>query len=602
LPQHILAVMLFDRPRRRGRRGGLFPIMSLQTPQQSRIERLIAITRVVMASTALLAVWLDPSQPARYAQTAYVSLTCYLVYALALALLAWQAVVFLGRLKFITHVLDLVFFALLIYLTEGSTSPFYVYFVFSLVCATLRWRWPGTFWTALVALTMFVGMGVYAATVWRDPAFALNRIIVRAVYLAVAAALLAYLAAHKRRVDSHMSKLAAWPRGTFREIAALAQNELAHAADLLHAPRAVMLWEEPEEPWIHLAVWSHNECHLSREPPDMFDRPVAEPLIDASFFSPDVRVPVPRVLYTSSGGLHSWDGAPLHPNVQTRFAIGSVLSSRLRGATFEGRLFFLDMRRFTPDELVVSDIVAHQVVADMDQFYLSRRLQQAAVTEERLRLARNLHDGLLQSLTGMSLQMAAVRRLLEENLHAARDHLLEIQRLIADEQRDLRFLVRELKSATLDTAKTDFSLATRLEAVSKQIERQWGLRVELDVKLSGPQLPTELAHEIYYIVHEALVNAARHACASAVCATIEQQSDRVQIAVADNGRGFPFQGRYTLAALMSLQLGPAMLRDRVASLGGTLALDSTAAGSRLAICLPLASLGGYPAHPLSARR
>jgi signal transduction histidine kinase len=202
----------------------------------------------------------------------------------------------------------------------------------------------------------------------------------------------------------------------------------------------------------------------------------------------------------------------------------------------------------------------------------------------------------------MSLQMAAVRRLLEENLHAARDHLLEIQRLIADEQRDLRFLVRELKSATLDAAKTDFSLATRLEAVSKQIERQWGLRVELDVKLSGPQLPTELAHEIYYIVHEALVNAARHACASAVCATIEQQSDRVQIAVADNGRGFPFQGRYTLAALMSLQLGPAMLRDRVASLGGTLALDSTAAGSRLAICLPLASLGGYPAHPLSARR
>jgi hypothetical protein len=48
----------------------------------------------------------------------------------------------------------------------------------------------------------------------------------------------------------------------------------------------------------------------------------------------------------------SWDGAPLHPNVQTRFAIGPVLSPRLRGATFEGRLLFLDMRRLTPDELV----------------------------------------------------------------------------------------------------------------------------------------------------------------------------------------------------------------------------------------------------------
>jgi len=76
--------------------------MSLQSPQQSRIEQLIAITRVVMAVAALLAIWLDPSQPAKYARVAYASLTCYLVYALALALLAWQAVVSLRRLRFTT--------------------------------------------------------------------------------------------------------------------------------------------------------------------------------------------------------------------------------------------------------------------------------------------------------------------------------------------------------------------------------------------------------------------------------------------------------------------------------------------------------------------
>jgi signal transduction histidine kinase len=247
---------------------------------------------------------------------------------------------------------------------------------------------------------------------------------------------------------------------------------------------------------------------------------------------------------------------------------------------------------------VVGGIVAHQVVADMDQFYLSRRLQEAAVTEERLRLARNLHDGLLQSLTGMSLQMAAVRRLLEGNLHAARDHLLEIQRLIAEEQRDLRFLVRDLRSAPLDASTTDFSLVARLDAVSKQIERQWGLRVELAMKVAESQLPGGLARDIYYIVHEALVNAARHASASAVCAELELYDDQVRITIADNGRGFPFRGHYTLADLMSLQLGPVMLRDRVASLGGSLALDSTATGSRLVICLPLAFHKGPHTNPL----
>jgi hypothetical protein len=250
--------------------------------------------------------------------------------------------------------------------------PFFVYFVFSMVCATLRWRWQETLWTAMAALTMFIGIGVYAAIELHDPDFALNRIVIRAVYLTLAAALLGYLGVHKRRVDSNMSKLAAWPRGTFREVSALVQNELAHAADLLHAPRVLMFWEEPDEPWIYLAVWSCNAFHLSCEPPDTFDRLVAEPLIDASFFSPDVCVPVPRVLYTSFAGLFSWNGAPLHPTMQTRFTIGSVLSPHLRGVTFEGRLFFLDMRRLTPDELVLSDIIAHQVVADMDQFWLSR--------------------------------------------------------------------------------------------------------------------------------------------------------------------------------------------------------------------------------------
>ena len=150
-------------------------------------------------------------------------------------------------------------------------------------------------------------------------------------------------------------------------------------------------------------------------------------------------------------------------------------------------------------------------------------------------------------------------------------------------------------------SKADFSLVSRLEAVSEQIERQWGLRVELSVKLPEPPLPTELTHEIYYIVHEALVNAARHACASTVCAEIERQNDHVRITVADNGRGFPFRGRYALPALMSLQLGPVMLRDRVASLGGTLALDSTATGSCLVICLPLAAAEEHPANLWSSR-
>jgi two-component system NarL family sensor kinase len=148
---------------------------------------------------------------------------------------------------------------------------------------------------------------------------------------------------------------------------------------------------------------------------------------------------------------------------------------------------------------------------------------------------------------------------------------------------------------TRDVSGAAFGFALRLEAVSKQIERQWGLRVELSMKLPEPQIPTALAHEIYYIVHEALVNAARHAHASTVRTELGSQDDHVRITVTDDGRGFPFRGCYDLSALISLQLGPTTLRDRIASLGGSLLLDSTPAGAHLDILLPLAPPAGHDA-------
>ena len=88
------------------------------------------------------------------------------------------------------------------------------------------------------------------------------------------------------------------------------------------------------------------------------------------------------------------------------------------------------------------------------------------------------------------------------------------------------------------------------------------------------------------IVREAVVNAARHAGASEVCVKVARANRDVQVVVTDNGRGFPFHGEYDHAALTTLQLGPVMLKERVTSLGGTMAIRSTSAGARIDIRLP----------------
>jgi signal transduction histidine kinase len=76
-----------------------------------------------------------------------------------------------------------------------------------------------------------------------------------------------------------------------------------------------------------------------------------------------------------------------------------------------------------------------------------------------------------------------------------------------------------------------------------------------------------------------------------VAVDVSTDGGALRIAVRDDGRGFPFQGRYDHAALQEANLGPISLRERVASLGGTLTVESTPAGSCVEVVLPLCAAG-----------
>lgn len=563
---------------------------------QSRAEWLIVGGRVVLAAFTLLAIWLDPSEPAKYARSAYAFPAGYLIYALLAALLVLRSSSPLKRLPLITHVVDLAVFSLFVYFfsiffNQGATSSFILYFVFLLLAATLRWQWRGTLWTAVAAMATFIGMGVYGAKVLRDPAFDLPGLLIHGLYLGLVAVFVGYLGAHEQRVRGELSTLVRWPRTVPREARALVREVLELAAGILGSPRLLMAWRVGEEPWLNLVLWLGSEIHWSREAPGTFEPLVAEPLAEADFLCQNARITVPTLLQTSAAGFQRWRGSPLHPTLQAWFAITSVLSLCLRGVTLKGRLFSLDKPRSTPDDLVLGGIVAGLVAAQMDHFYLVQGLQHTAATEERIRLARDLHDGLLQSLAGMALQLETVRRLLEENPQAAHEALVEIQCLIATQQRDLRFLIHGLKRGSLGAGETESRLAARLDELIKRIERDWGLHVELKKQHLEAGISKGFADEIYHITHEALVNAARHANASIVDLEIGVQDNQVRIVVADNGTGFPFRGHYDHAALTDMNLGPVMLRERIASVGGLLSINSTESGARLEIILPLPQSG-----------
>ncbi|MGE0826989.1 MAG: hypothetical protein AB7G75_01265 [Candidatus Binatia bacterium] len=270
--------------------------MNLHYSSQARVEQLLVLGRVILATFSLFAVWLDPTEPAKHVQVTYVVLGGYAIYALLLTLLAQRADTLLVRFRLLTHSIDFVAFCVFIYLTEAPNSPFFVYFVFSLLCATLRWQWRGTVWTAVATLVAFLGMGGYVAEILGDPIFELDRFIIRSVYLLVIATLLGYLGVHEQQLHNELSKLAAWPSTFPKDAHTLVQDMLAHAADIFATARILMVWEEREEPRRHVASWSTDRFDWTREPPATFEPLVAEPLATTSFFCQNVHVPVPTVV------------------------------------------------------------------------------------------------------------------------------------------------------------------------------------------------------------------------------------------------------------------------------------------------------------------
>ena len=261
----------------------------------------------------------------------------------------------------------------------------------------------------------------------------------------------------------------------------------------------------------------------------------------------------------------------------------------MRGESVQGSLFALDGPGPEREHLVLGEIVAQRVAAELDQFYLTRQLRSAAVSDERVRLACDLHDGMLQSLTGTALQLQALAKHMEKEPPAPpadlREILREIQRAIAADQRDLRFFIEELKPAPLALAGR-VDLANRLAELGDRLKRLWDLSVEVHLEGLEGQLSEASTRQLYRLLRESLFNVARHAGASRVRVEVALRERALSVVVTDDGRGFPFTGSYDHEELNRRKLGPVSLKERISALGGSIAIDTCPGLTRLEMRLP----------------
>jgi signal transduction histidine kinase len=241
-------------------------------------------------------------------------------------------------------------------------------------------------------------------------------------------------------------------------------------------------------------------------------------------------------------------------------------------------------RRFSAGDLRWLEQIIRHIAPPLENIFLLRSLRARAIESERSRISRDLHDGILQTLLSLKIQLDVLRRKLPERPEQACQELAGLQKTVHQESEELRRMVTDLRPLRVESA----DMRELMHGFAERFRSEHGLAVDLFIENRDLRLPDRVCRELFQIYREALHNIKKHAGASHVVVKLEQDEAKVSLVVDDNGRGFSFSGLYASEELDRLRLGPISIKERTRGMGGTLTVESNPGhGARLTVEIPL---------------
>lgn len=258
-----------------------------------------------------------------------------------------------------------------------------------------------------------------------------------------------------------------------------------------------------------------------------------------------------------------------------------------------GRLFLVNGKSnaapFTPytkDDLAWLERVARHIGPSLENLFLLRHLRARAIEAERSRISRDLHDGILQTLLSIEIQLDVLRRRLGTGTgnEAVSSGLTSLQQTVKNESGELRAFVTDLKPVRVQSA----DLVDLMRGFAERFRNESTLALDLLIDSAELRAPDRVCRELFQIYREALNNIKKHAKATHVVVKLSQDDSRLLLVVDDNGEGFSFAGRFTGDELDRLRLGPISIKERTRTVNGVLTVESNPGhGARLTIEIPL---------------
>lgn len=241
-------------------------------------------------------------------------------------------------------------------------------------------------------------------------------------------------------------------------------------------------------------------------------------------------------------------------------------------------------QKFSPQALRWLERIVRHLGPPLENLFLLRHLRARAIEAERSRISRDLHDGILQTLLSVEIQLDVLRRKLPGTPDQAASGLATLQQTVRNETDELRRMVTDLRPLRVQSA----DLLDLMHGFAERFRNEAGMALDLLIDAVELQVPDRICRELFQIYRESLHNIKKHARATHVVVKLWQNHSQVVLVIDDNGEGFSFAGRFTGDELDRLRLGPISIKERTRTVGGVLTVESNPGhGARLTVEVPL---------------
>jgi len=571
-----------------------------------RIERWLATARVFLAVSTLVAIRMDPTELG-HSWAAYGLFVFYMANGILILMLLRRRQQSTSAFRFLVHAGDIVWPAVISIFAEGYRTPFFLFFFFALAAAAYRWGFRETLGTAVAEVVLLWIESLIVLHVWPQGSLTLRvltglhinvkefrpePLFMLSVYLIVMGLLLGYLAERQKHLRAEKAVIAETLSkvrveegltGTLEQIF----NQLM---SMYGASRLMVVSQEVHSTRV-FAGELNNPNGAARSEFQWLESGVrgADNYLDhfpgEVCFAKNAKNRWTTLALDQSG--HTVPVTDITPITRLRESqpfTTLVTVAFLFGTEWRGRVFVFNpaLPGEQQEELrFVLDLV-RQVGPAVYNVYLLHRLRRRASAAERARFARELHDGAVQSLIAVEMQVDVLRRQAEANRPISGE-LERIQSLLREEVLKLRELMQQMKAIDVDSQR----LLVVLRDTVERFQRETGINARFVTDIDDLDMPQRVCREILRIVQEGLVNVRKHSGARHALIRLASNETNWNLTLEDDGKGFPFTGRYNQQQIEQSGKGPMIIKERVGLIAGELTVESNPGqGTRLEVTVP----------------